>query len=464
MGMIIKKVRLSNLNLNERLGLKDYSLLHFDNYILLKDILINRDIENGVKSGRTPSKFNDQYWNGVYEFLTMQDVDKSIYVLKSECSEKITEFAVENERTLFQACQGDLIFSNAMTVGLSFQIDRDIYINQNVFALKIDEKKYNKIFLKWYFNLVFKPNFDKIHTSKYISKGEVGKIKIPNLDISTLQVIADKIVSIEKEIIALQANLLDPSRIIDQIFGEAFGFDWDEFDKIKREKVYSSSIAKFGNNIDCRMGSRFHNEAGVYLQSFLESKTNKRVKDFISEPIVLGKSISPNDYNEDGDFFYIAMSNIKSWVFDTEECKRVSEIYATSNLSKIVQKGDILLARSGEGTIGKVALIEDEDIKGIFADFTQRIRFTGFNPLCAYYYMRSSFFQYLVYTHKKGLGNNTNIFPSQIKEFPMPDWDGRKQEEILDKIKLQLDEQNKIDKQIELKQRKINQIIRDAIS
>lgn len=215
------------------------------------------------------------------------------------------------------------------------------------------------------------------------------------------------------------------------------------------------------------MGIRFHNKAGAYIQSFLESKTNKRIKDFISEPIVLGKSVSPSDYDEEGEYFYIAMSNIKSWAFDPEDCKKVTESYAASNLNKTVKKGDILLARSGEGTIGKVALIEDinegEDINGIFADFTQRIRFTGFDPLCAYYYMRSDFFQYLVYTHKKGLGNNTNIFPSQIKEFPIPDWDKSKQAEIVQAIKTQIDAQELIDLEIEEKQSKINKVIEDAI-
>lgn len=78
--------------------------------------------------------------------------------------------------------------------------------------------------------------------------------------------------------------------------------------------------------------------------------------------------------------------------------------------------------------------------------------------------MRSDFFQYLVYTHKKGLGNNTNIFPSQIKEFPMPDWDENQQAEIVKTIKTQLDEQKLIDNQIEDKQQEINEIIENAIA
>jgi type I restriction enzyme S subunit len=211
------------------------------------------------------------------------------------------------------------------------------------------------------------------------------------------------------------------------------------------------------------MGLKFHNLAGKYLHSFLVSKTTKKVKDFISEPIVLGKSVSPSDYDEEGEFFYIAMSNIKTYAFDPEDCKKVSHDYSNSNLKKAVQKGDILLARSGEGTIGKVALIEDENLNAIFADFTQRIRLTNYNTLFAYYYFRSEFFQYLVYTHKKGLGNNTNIFPSQIQEFPIPDWNQAKQTEIVEKIKTKIDSQKVIDKKIEQKQQEINNIIESVI-
>ena len=132
-------------------------------------------------------------------------------------------------------------------------------------------------------------------------------------------------------------------------------------------------------------------------------------------------------------------------------------------MNKSVKKDDIILARSGEGTIGKVALIENEEIKAIHADFTQRIRLTNYNPRLAYYYMRSDLFQYLVYTHKKGLGNNTNIFPSQVQEFPIPDWDETKQTELVDKIKTQIDAQKEIDKQIAEKQAEISAIIEKAL-
>lgn len=402
--------------------------------------LVVRNIKNGVLNLEDPIYINEE--KGV----------------------ALSEFKIE---------VGDIVVAISANCGSAFLFEKivedvQLTLSHYLAKFKVDSEKLNPRLLVYYLNSKTIQKYFRAtetgKTQKNLSKTYLRELPIflPS-EITKQNELLDIIKPIEAEISELKNSKIQAVKIINQVFGEAFGFDWSAFENIKKEKSYTSSISKFANNIDCRMGIRFHNKAGAYIQSFLESKTNKRIKDFISEPIVLGKSVSPSDYDEDGEYFYIAMSNIKTWAFDPEDCKKVSENYASSNLNKTVKKGDILLARSGEGTIGKVALIEDEEISGIFADFTQRIRLTGFDPLCAYYYMRSDFFQYLVYTHKKGLGNNTNIFPSQIKEFPIPDWDETRQTEIVEKIKTQLDEQKLIDRQIEEKQQAINKIIEDAI-
>lgn len=363
-------------------------------------------------------------------------------------------------------CKDGALTGKCCFVEYNFPI-KEVMVNEHVYIVRTNETYFQRFF---FYLLRDEYIQHQIRDLAYRKKGQPGLntdhlklIKIPFFDKKEQKKYLNKINELEVEIADLLKSKAEPVKAINQVFGKEFNFDWDEFEKIKRERIYNSSILSFANNVDCRMGIRFHNKAGQYVQTFLEQITNKRIKDFISEPIVLGKSVSPKEYDEDGEYFYIAMSNIKTWAFDPEDCKKVSYNYSSNNLNKTVRKGDILLARSGEGTIGKVALIEDEEINGIFADFTQRIRLTGFDPLCAYYYFRSEFFQYLVYTHKKGLGNNTNIFPSQIKEFPMPDWDETKQAEIVEAIKTQLDEQRVIDRQIEEKQKAINKIIEDAI-
>ncbi|WP_461248506.1 restriction endonuclease subunit S domain-containing protein, partial [Treponema sp. R6D11] len=123
----------------------------------------------------------------------------------------------------------------------------------------------------------------------------------------------------------------------------------------------------------------------------------------------------------------------------------------------------IILARSGEGTIGKVAIIDDASIEGIFADFTMRIRLKNCNPKFAYYYFRTDYFQYLIEINKKGLGNNTNIFPTQLQEFPMLDISIKEQDKIVENIETEIEKQNYIKKQIETERKKIDDIILNSI-
>lgn len=460
---LIKTIKFSDFALDSKMGLKDYSLLYIKNGVSLKNLLIDENIEFSIKSGRTPSKFNEDYWHGEYDFFTMQDIDQNTYILNDISSEKITAYAINNEKTLYLAPPNSLIVSNAMTIGLAFIAQRKIYINQNVFHINIDEKKANKIFIKWYFNLIIRPKFLKIFTSKYFSKNEFGRLKIPNISLFLQNQVIEKVEPIEKEIQDLKAQKKEPLAIINDIFTKELKFDWNKFNTIKKEKIFTSNLLEFSNNKDTRFSYKFHNRENKYLYEFLESKTNKKVKNFINEPIVLGKSITPSLYDKDGEHYYIAMSNIKNYRFDTEGCKKVGIKYFTDNKNKSIQLNDILLARSGEGTIGKVAIIEDEEVEGIFADFTMRIRLTNYNKFFAYYYFRSDFFQYLVYTHKKGLGNNTNIFPSQIQEFPLLDYDLEYQQKIVDKIQTKINSQKDIDEHIKSKQDEISKIIEDCI-
>ncbi len=270
-----------------------------------------------------------------------------------------------------------------------------------------------------------------------------------------------KILEIEKGISKLKQKIKKPESVINEVLARELEIDLNKFEQFKRVKNISLDFNNIANNIDLRYSYKFHNKANLYITNLLEKQTDKKIKDYISEPIVLGKGISPKEYDKNGDYFYVAMSSIKTWAFEEEGCKKTNDEYAKNNLHKSIKKGDIIMARSGEGTIGKVALITD-DTKGIFADFTMRIRLKNFDTQLAYYYFRSEYFQYLVYSHKKGLGNNTNIFPSQIKEFPMPDWDTKKQKRITKTIKTQLDKQENYKNLILNKQKEISQMIEET--
>lgn len=462
MGLKTFTIDFSELAIDPKVGLKDYSIL-YENGIRMKRLLKNQNITTDIKSGRTPSRFNEDYWYGDFDFLTMQDVDTSLFGLNENCESKITDLAIEEEKTLYQAKENSLIISNAMTIGLSFLTDRDIFLNQNVFHLIVDERKVNKKFLLWYFNLQLRPIFQTVFASKYLSKEELGRIKIPNISKFKQDQIVSQIEPIEKKIKELKSQIKEPNKIINKVFAREFRFDLEKFEESKKNKNYYSDLSSFGNNKDIRQSVKFHREAGYFVNDELNKITNKKIKNFISEPIVLGQSVSPSNYDDEGDYYYISMANIKNWEFESEDAKLVSTDYSGKNKNKTVLKNDILIARSGEGTIGKVALIDIEDLQGIFADFTMRIRLQNYNHLFAYYYFRTEYFQYLVEINKKGLGNNTNIFPSQIQEFPMIDISLKEQQKIVDEIKSELDEQEEMKQKIETERNKIDEIIEKAI-
>lgn len=450
------------LSIDPKVGLKDYSKL-YKNGTSLKNYLMYKNISTDIKSGRTPSRFNQEYWNGEYEFLTMSDVDKLTYTINDECIDSITEIAIEEDKTLYQAKANALIISNAMTLGLSFIVDRPVYINQNVFEVSINEQEINKKFLLWYFNTIIQKLFQSTYTSKYLSKNELGRIKLPNINKKIQDEIVEQIVPMEKRLMQLKKMIINPQIIIDKVFIKEFGFNHDTFNQLCKDWIYDIDLFAFGNNCDLRQSVKFHRKAAAFVMDELKRVTNKKIKHFISEPIVLGSSISPIDYDDDGDYYYISMANIKKWKFENGDARLVSRIYSTNNQNKTVDLNDIILARSGEGTIGKVAIIEDDKIQGIFADFTMRIRLKNYNSLFAYYYFRTTYFQYLIEVNKKGLGNNTNIFPSMIQEFPIIDIPCAEQQRIVDEIKTEIDKQDIIRQQIISTRNGIEELIENVI-
>lgn len=342
------------------------------------------------------------------------------------------------------------------------------YVFSNGFYIFKVNDEWNKKFILYILrtrkikNIIDNHIYRGIGISAY-KKEDLLNIKIPLIPKSKQDEIVAQIEPIEKKIKELKSTIKPHQEIINEVFAREFGFDLEKFEELKKRKYYYIDLFAFGNNRDIRQSVKFHREAGTFVIQELKKITNKKIKNFISEPIVLGKSVSPKDYDENGDYFYISMANIKNWQFESEDSKLVSKEYSDKNKDKTVSKNDILIARSGEGTIGKVALIDEEDLKGIFCDFIMRIKLQNYNPLFAYYYFRTEYFQYLIEINKKGLGNNTNIFPSQIQEFPMIDIDLEEQQKIVDEIKAELDKQEQIKKQIEQERNKIDKIIEEAI-
>lgn len=433
--------------------------ISFNNYVLLKDMF---DIINGsVQTTNYVSEITK------IPYIRIGDISYKYGLSLDTIQYLDSNTKIDDFRTIKD---GDLILATiGATVGkicCGNNVQGGTHSNNTVIlraknsTVKNNIVFYEKLFqTDLYINYIFNLSAQKAQPNLQLY--EIKNIKIPVVNESLILQAISKCNKLSQQINNLNSTILSTQSIIDEIFQNKFGFNYDKLEVLKKTKNFNTNLSSFGNNPDLRYSVKFHRPAGNFAMKQICDIPNKKLKHFISEPIVLGASISPKDYDSCGKTAYISVATIKNWEFDYDNAAKVSDNYASNKTLKTIKKNDIILARSGEGTIGKVALISCGDNLAVFSDFTMRIRFdqNKYNPKFAYYYFRTKFFQYLIEIYKKGLGNNTNIFPIAVQEFRIPDISLSEQQNIINKIEKTITEQNKIKQQIANYRNQIDEII-----
>lgn len=408
--------------------------------------------------------------------------DLNQYLLNYDDMIKVSQEYYEEEKyRKYIVKKGDILISltgDGNLKCLYYSDDKILFLNQRVAILRA-KSDVNVEFYYW----VLKSDFVKKQFAYYsngksqlnISPFDLANIKIPVIDEQMQRLCMEKISPIIKEVNELTSKVENTNKLINDTFFEKFNYNYDAFNKLKGVKIISRKFIDFGNNIDLRFSTKFHREAGRLIYKELKEKKYCNFKDIVKIPMITGQGISPSEFDENGDYAYISMADIKKWCIDEENLKKVSNAYSEKNgLKKIngfkdiqpttIKKGDILLMRSGEGGIGKTAIVTN-NLNAIFCDFLIRIRVdeNKYNPFFVYYFTRTEYFQYLVEINKKGLGNNTNIFPNILNYFPIPDISLKEQQQIVDEVEKKINEQKEIEMKILKEQNEIEKILLEII-
>lgn len=473
MGLKTFTIDFQELAIDPKVGLKDYSCL-YKTGIRLKSFLLNENIKTDIKSGRTPSKFNEDYWNGKNEFLTMSDVDTLTFSINPKCADKITDYAVEEEKTLYQAKENSLIVSNAMTVGLSFISDRPVFINQNVFEVNLDETKVNKKFILWYLNLIVRPLFQTTYTSKYLSKDELGRIKIPFIPKPEQDQIVAQIEPIEKIIKELKAQIKPPQEIINKVFARIFGFNenlYNEFGKgmsagtqiaqNRTLRTFKTDFNELARSGILRFSTRFHNPPTKILMDFLDCIETLQVKDVIYNNIHRGANPK---YNPDGEIPVVKTSHLKNEYIEISQDEFIDQDFYNSSTRSQVKEGDILIASTGKVSLGKIDLLEDE--QSLVADghvSIIRVNEDKYNRLFFTYFFRSILGYFQIERDFTGATNQIELYANEITNFQIPNISLKEQQKIVDEIKAELGKQEEMKQKIEAERNKIEEIIKKVI-
>ena len=366
-------------------------------------------------------------------------------------------------------CKDGALTGKVCQVDISLLPNSNVMANEHIYVIRSNDKIYQKFLFYLMRTELFQ---NQVKDLAFHKKGQPGlnrdhirALKIPDVPYEVQKNIIDGAISkVEQKIEQIQPQIRSDIEIIDTVFAKEFNFNYSTLKKLRTQKRYAANMFDFANNPDLRFSVKYHRQSGLYVMRELRRITSKKIKHFLAEPIVLGASISPSDYDDDGEYCYVSMATIRDWRFDRKSANTVSDSFVFDKFTKRVQKGDIIMARSGEGTIGKVALIEDDRTKGIFADFTMRIRLKDYNPQFAYYYFRTTYFQYLIEVYKKGLGNNTNIFPIVVQEFPLIEISLENQQRIVDEICCEIEKQNTLRDSIIEMRNYLDETIENAIS
>lgn len=472
MGLKTFAMDFVELAIDPKIGLKDYSCL-YKTGTRLKSFLLDQNIRTDIKSGRTPSRFNEDYWNGENEFLTMSDVDTLTFSINQECVAKITDYAIEEEKTLYQAKKDSLIVSNAMTVGLSFISDRPVFINQNVFEVNLDETKVNKKYVLWYLNLIVRPLFQTTYTSKYLSKNELGRIKIPLISKSIQDQIVAKIEPIEKIIKELKAQIKPQQEVINKVFAREFEFEanlYNEFGKgmtagtqiaqNRTLRVFETDFCELARSEIIRFSTRFHNPPTKELMDFMDSIDTLQAKDFVD---TCEKGLQPK-YTSDGEIPVVKIANLKNGYIDFSETQNITQkAFDKIADKKKLKQNDIIICATGKISLGKIDFYDYENEAITSVDNYILRLVDAYNPLFFTYFFRSILGYFQIERDYTGATNQIHLYWDQISKFQVPNIPLPQQQKIVDEIKAKLDKQKDLKNKIEVERYKIDEIIENVI-
>lgn len=297
-----------------------------------------------------------------------------------------------------------------------------------------------------------------------ISAKDLKSLKFKKEHIDKLYEFSDmltnKFIEIETKITHLYDSLKPITEIVNTVFLKYIGISRKDIDSAYK-KTYSLSMQEL-DSYDIRTSVRYNNPKYSYLNNCIFQEHS--FSDFIdSEKTSLGRQMSPDFIEEDSDVFYINTNSIQLAGFIDSVMTPISLDFYNKNQKLKVDKGDILLIASGEGSIGR-SCIFDSDADCITSQFIMKLHpKEGTDTIYLNYFMHSLYFQFCVEKYKKGKGNMTNIFASQLLDFPLyyPQMETRKN--IVREISDAISKRNKRLTEIDSLRNEINSLFGEVL-
>jgi restriction endonuclease S subunit len=334
----------------------------------------------------------------------------------------------------------------------------DFRFIQGADGIKVIQPNENKVNSKFFYYLLRKVGVADRGYNRHFSI--LKKAKYPALEKPIQDQIVAQIEPIEQKIKDLKNQIKKPQEVINQVFAREFGFNMKRFEELSKEKFFHADLTSVIKNQELRFSVK-HSLYSLSLIKILNNGSFLKFGKLLLEQPQYGANESGKDYS-DGDVRYLRITDIddigKVLDNDVKTAERVETKYLLKN-------NDFLFARSGN-TVGKSFLYNSEiHEKAIFAGYFIKFVFdtSKLEPLFLLYHSKSFLFEVWKNSVVRTMGQ-PNINAEEYKTLPIPNIPLLRQRKIVDEIKLELDAQEKIKKQIEAERQKIDAIIEQSIS
>ena len=218
--------------------------------------------------------------------------------------------------------------------------------------------------------------------------------------------------------------------------------------------------ASFSRSDMLRMSTRYNNNITKELAKTLGRAPTVKLGSIISEPVHRG--CSPN-YTADGEIPVVKTAHLINGNVLVSDEEFVSSREYEKNTRAQVQFGDLLIASTGKGSIGKFAIVREE-IR-LYADShisIVRIDKSQYNPEFAFYFFQSVLGYFQIERDYTGCTNQVEIDKDSIEKFLLPDISLEKQSQIVSEIRQEIAKQEDIRTEISSLRGKIDMIIRNT--
>lgn len=360
-------------------------------------------------------------------------------------------------------------------------------LNREVFSIpswylivvKINQNKVNPLFVELLFNSSIYKNYFNVFwvwkTQKNIAQWDIKYLPYPNLPLSTQNEIVSKIEPIEQKIKELKSQIKEQKDVINLVFARDFWFDenlanefWKWMTALtqslqdRKLKVNTIKLDDLTRSEIVRVSTRFHNEPTKKLMEFLDSLKTIQIKDIISENV--HRWASPS-YDENWEIPVIKTWHLKNWYIEISQEEFVNANFYNKNTRSQVRFWDILIASTWKWSLWKIDIVENDEIDLICDSHVSIIRVNEklYNSLFLTYFLRSILGIFQVERDYTWATNQIELYASEIENFQIPDISLLEQQKIVDEIKLELDKQELIKKDIEKERTKIDILIEDSI-